>query len=178
MVYVDKVPSKRGGGGMVSAKCAKRKYSYLLPTTPVLRLEGSRTLLEFLHRIHFHVHFQPHLQVASFPPPTCPISTGGGQVFYLDAKTLAPPTTKQFTPYLTLFVPTTRTNFFRYSSRHYMYCRAGQGSYTVRLVQYLLSDGIRQSPVRMASCRTLDRIPFLACTPNSGAAKGQGMLEC
>lgn len=65
-----------------------------------VRLEGSRTLLEFLHRIHFHVDFQPHLQVASFPPPTCPISTGGGQVFYLDAKTLAPPTTKQFTPYL------------------------------------------------------------------------------
>lgn len=61
MVYVD---SKRGGG-MVSAKCAKRKYSYLLPTTPVLRLEGSRTLLEFLHRIHFHVDFQPHLRILS-----------------------------------------------------------------------------------------------------------------
>lgn len=50
---------------MVSAKCAKRKYSYLLPTTPVLRLEGSRTLLEFLHRIHFHVDFQPHLRILS-----------------------------------------------------------------------------------------------------------------
>lgn len=61
MVYVD---SKRGGG-MVSAKCAKRKYSYLLPTTPVLRLEGSRTLLEFLHRIHLHVDFQPHLSILS-----------------------------------------------------------------------------------------------------------------
>lgn len=73
---------------MVSAKCAKRKYSYLLPTTPVLRLEGPRTLLEFLHRIHFHVDFQPHLRILSTS------STGGGQVFYLDAKTLAPPTTK------------------------------------------------------------------------------------
>lgn len=50
---------------MVSAKCAKRKYSYLLPTTPVLRLEGSRTLLEFLHRIQFHVGFQPHLRILS-----------------------------------------------------------------------------------------------------------------
>lgn len=132
---------------MVSAKCAKRKYSYLLPTTPVLRLEGSRTLLEFLHRIHFHVDFQPHLRILSTSS-----TVGGhwaGKVVYLDAKTLAPPTTKQFTPYLTLFVPTTRTNFFRH--HHDTTCMVGQGSSTVKLVQYLLSDGIRESPVRMAS---------------------------
>lgn len=82
---------------MVSAKCAKRKYSYLLPTTPVLRLEGSRTLLEFLHRIHFHVDFQPHLRILSTSYTSHFHGRWAGQVFHLDAKTLAPPTTKQFT---------------------------------------------------------------------------------
>lgn len=114
---------------MVSAKCAKRKYSYLLPTPPVLRLEGSRTLLEFLHRIHFQ--------------PPCRFSASPQNPFHLlymshfhgrwagslpgrqDSRATDNQTIHSI-PYRKVFVPTTRTNFFRYSSRHYMYCRAGQ----------------------------------------------------
>lgn len=161
---------------MVSAKCAKRKYSYLLPTTPVLRLEGSRTLLEFLHRIHLHVCFQPHLRILS----TSYMSHFHGRWAGISPGRQDSRATDNQTIHSILSLP--------YSSRqrgptssaihHDSTCIVGQGSFTVRLVQYLLSDGIRESPVRMASCRTLGRIPFLACTPNSGAAKGQGMLEC
>lgn len=134
---------------MVSAKCAKRKYSYLLPTTPVLRLEGSRTLLEFLHRIHFHVDFQPHLRILStsymshFHGRWAGILPGRQDSRATDNQTIHS-------------IPT-----LPYSSRqrgptssaihHDSTCIVGQGSFTVRLVQYLLSDGIRESPVRMAS---------------------------